>query len=115
MRTNVSYPQQVEAKLVVRLANGTEWEATDEDVEAFGFAERFTAMNRFNQWLNDCLQDTSYEGADLTDTPMNVFRYAAECVLMGYDHMPTEDGQVEQVRDLIRGWTTRNVTAARTS
>lgn len=48
-----TYDRPTEATLMVRLANGEEWEATHDDLLKFGVAPRTDVYNRFRSVLQD--------------------------------------------------------------
>lgn len=83
--TEVTYDRPVGAKLMVRLDNGDEWEATAEDAAKFGYVNALAAYWRFTDalttaftkhgLLNDGLRD-------LTRCEINPLRYLVECAVV---------------------------------
>lgn len=82
-----TYDRPIEAKLVVRLSNGEEWEATQADLDRFGLVARNDAYMAFNSALTDALTShglLDYDADEyrtLTDAEVNPLRYLVETVL----------------------------------
>lgn len=66
---------------------GEPWDATAEDLRRFGLTQKSAAYARFHDWFCETLGIKDATGASL-----NVIRYAVECAIMGYDHMPGSGG-----------------------
>lgn len=80
IRSSVTYAEPVEATLRVRLTNGREWDATDEDLRKFGLDSRLDCYMRFDDALRRVLADAGLldDGDEVTDSALNVVRYLAE-------------------------------------
>lgn len=76
---DVTYEVPVPAKLMVKLANGQEWEATPDDLRKFNLETRGSAYRRFSVALAETLRDADLlSGNDLTDAELNPLRYLVE-------------------------------------
>lgn len=77
-----TYERPIKAKLIVRLANGEEWEAQDGDYAKFGLVKALHAYWEFSDRLLRALQDHGGIGDDeLTATALNPVRFLAETTL----------------------------------
>jgi hypothetical protein len=78
-----TYTEPVKATLRVRLANGREWDATDEDLRKFGLDSRLDCYMRFDDALRKTLHDAGLLGTrgDITDAALNAVRYLAEIAI----------------------------------
>lgn len=94
-----TYSIEVGAKLIVRLDNGQEHEATEEDARRFGLIDPLEAYRRFYKYLEAIVR------RDLTETPINPIRYLAECAIC-YDHMPEgeDDAAIREVLRKLGVW-----------
>lgn len=100
-----TYDRPVRAQLIVRLENGDEWEATDDDFAKFGLGNRLKLYSKTIAVLTEGLG--LEPGTDLTrHEPQgpNLVRYLIECALM-YDHTPWADehGQPWPEDDEVEG------------
>lgn len=96
----VTYDRPVEATLIVRLANGDEWKAKDEDLERFGYAQRLGAYIAFQRHLTRILTDAGLIAGDLTKARLNPLRYLAELAIMHpelLEHPETAETDAEVV------------------
>jgi hypothetical protein len=94
----VVYQRDVPATLVVRLATGEEWDATDDDLARFARPLVEAAYYRMSDAVlsflteNGC--DTGHKN-ELTATALNPIRYLAETVIYfdfdPHDHLETRD------------------------
>lgn len=88
-----SYERPVEARLVVVAANGEKWDATADDMKRFGFIRPGDAYMRFHDWLCKVL-----DLERTTDSALSVIRYAVECAIHDYGHMPGYSGEDDDER-----------------
>jgi hypothetical protein len=108
-----TYERPVEAKLVVRLANGEEWEATADDLAKFGYAERYASHYRFRLALIRIL-----ESAGLTPDAISPIRYLSEVAtgtpeLLDHDDFAATRAETVAIETLLRrAGVGRGVTAA---
>lgn len=84
-----TYSRPVRARLVVRLDNGEEWDATADDVAQFGLLSPTEVNTRIIAWLQEHLGTRT-----LTETNLNPLRYLYECA-MNYSYMPDADTAAE--------------------
>ena len=70
------YDRPIEAKLVVRLANGEEWDATEKDFKKFGLIVGSKAYMRWHDWIYKRLDEAGLIKSDLTTCAINIIRYA---------------------------------------
>lgn len=82
-----AYDRPVKATLMVRLANGEEWEATPEDLAKFRLVARNDAYMGFRRALDHILTNhglLDYDSDDyreLTDAELNPLRYFVETAI----------------------------------
>ena len=77
-----SYERPLKAKLIVRLENGEEWEATAADLEKFDLDRPSAAYYRFDQALGKLLGAAGLiEREDVTRSRLNHVRYLAELTI----------------------------------
>lgn len=82
-----TYDRPAKAMLVVRLENGEEWEATDDDLTRFGLCQRGEAYSLFSRTLHAALQrENLLPTGRLTDAYLNPIRYLVE-VAVCYPHL----------------------------
>lgn len=95
-----TYDQPVEATLQVKLANGSAWEATEADLNRFGYVKRLDAYMTFQRHLTRVLLDAGLIRRELTEARLNPIRYIAELAL-NYpdllDHPETRETDAEIV------------------
>ena len=76
-----SYERPVKARLVVRLENGEEHDATTDDLERFGLVASLDAYMRFDEALGLVLRRAGLVTGDITDARLNPVRYLVETAL----------------------------------
>lgn len=111
MPAPVTYDRPVGAKLVVRLDNGDEWDATDEDLKRFDLARPLDLYNRFHELFVEALGIDRFKDLD-EGCAAHAVRYLVECALTApWSPWAQEDGTPwpeedqdagEKIRDLIR-------------
>jgi hypothetical protein len=98
---DVTYDVPVKATLRVRLSNGREWDATDEDLRKFGLDSRLDCYMRFDDALRKTLFDAGLLGTrgDITESALNTVRYLAEIAINHPDLLdhPEHEGWREVV------------------
>lgn len=80
----VTYDRPQEAKLHVHLENGETFEASKEDLQKFGYVDRYVAYRSFANRLDTILREAglldSYDA--LTSAKLNPLRYLAELAII---------------------------------
>jgi hypothetical protein len=86
---DVTFERPVKATLVVRLENGDEWDATEEDLDRFGYGRKLGIYGDISDMLLEAMGVENYP----EDSVGQAVRYLVECAIM-YDHSPwaREDG-----------------------
>lgn len=95
-----SYDQPVEATLQVKLANGSAWDATAEDMERFGYVKRLDAYVAFDDHLSKVLLDAGLIRREITEARINALRFIAELAICHPDllaHPETRETDAEIV------------------
>lgn len=105
----VTFDRPVEAKLIVRLENGEEWEAKRDDLAKFGYVERYEAYQHFRNALWQILNDAGLldDGDALIRAAINPIRYLAEVASGQPEFLDHEDlaetrAQVQAIEQLLR-------------
>jgi hypothetical protein len=96
-----TYDQPVPAKLVVRLSNGQEWDATEADLHRFRLDSPHECYMRFDDALRKILDNAGLLGdrGDITTAALNAVRYLVETAVVYPDLLDHADhhGWVEVV------------------
>lgn len=101
------YERPVTARLVVRLDNGEEWEATPDDLKQFNLTETSEAYSRFERALSALLTSAGLIRGDVTDAKLNIVRYLAETAivfpeLLELDKRGSEWGKVVEIERTLQ-------------
>jgi hypothetical protein len=106
---DASYDRPTKATLIVRLANGEEWEATPEDLAKFRLVTRNDAYMGFRRALENVLTNhglldyDSSEYREITDAELNPLRYFVETAVCYPDLLDhTEHEAWQSVANLER-------------
>lgn len=78
MTFTASYERPVEAKLIVRLENGQEWDAGAADLEKFNLVDRHAAYWAWEQAYERALREHAGFTGDITNAKLNAVRYLVE-------------------------------------
>jgi hypothetical protein len=104
-KNHATYDRPINARLIVRLDNGDEWEADEEDLQKFGFLNGHNAYIRWERHISGLLREAGLLGnGDITDTEINAFRYITELILCyPEDFLSHADGEInKEVVDIER-------------
>ena len=76
-----TYDRPVEATLQVKLADGSTWDATPEDLDRFGYVKRLDAYLAFDDHLSQVLKAAGLIRGDITEARLNPLRYIVELAI----------------------------------
>lgn len=94
-----TYDRPVTGDLVVRLANGEQWEATPEDLERFGLIRALDAYALVDKKLCQALDGLV---DDITDAELNPLRYLVEVCLCYPRHFEEFGAEMERLVAEVR-------------
>lgn len=92
---SATFDRPVKARLVVVPEYGDSWDATDEDLEKFGYADRRALMNRARALLRDIIGEARFDDRD----EVSMIRYLIEYVVL-YDH-DMDAGDKKMIKDIF--------------
>jgi hypothetical protein len=81
MADKITYDRPVNARLIVRLENGEEWNATPDDLTRFGLVRRLDAYGAFDDRLRTLLDDAGLIDREATEAELNPVRYLVETAI----------------------------------
>ncbi|WP_173056951.1 hypothetical protein [Phytohabitans houttuyneae] len=87
----MTYDRPVEATLIVRLANGDEWKAREEDLAKFDLVRRLDAYAAFDDHLSKILHEAGLIQRELTEAQLNPLRYLVELAICHPDLLTHRD------------------------
>lgn len=76
-----TFDRPIEATLQVKLADGSAWDATPEDLERFGYVKRLDAYVAFDDHLREALHSAGLIRRDTTEARLNPLRYIVELAI----------------------------------
>lgn len=90
-RYTATIPRPMGVRLVVKCDDGTEWDATEDDLARFSLADQGVTYLRFRKALVEIMEDAGLLDRDVTDLELNPIRYLVEsCIYLD----PTADQEL---------------------